>query len=724
MSQPDNYEPQSVTGTTASLEVVLPWTFDGINELAIIQTDGTTVVQFSNNDFNAFVVDQTVTVENFFGDGNTTTITVSRDTKKTQEFTQSEENPLDSAALNASLDKIVRMIQDTAYKTDLLVDDSLFGDIANLLATAITSDDPFDIPTKDNRKSVWLGFDEEGQLFLGVPSNVAPPGGPVNPEDFLTVVTDIKVVTGTSYTLLDSDSGKFIIFTNVADVTVTSPSDLTLGHQVMYLKKAADNEIIHVADTGAEHVNDIPVVASKQYAWYSHVVFENTGGNAAKYRFIGEVDTVDTNNNELVSRTITIPNGSTGADAQALINAAGKYLSEGVELKIVFEDTTLILTEALLISDFTGPGILTVESLTPAPQDTTTARPVVITNSNTPLASEYADPTDYINQLNWTAYSANSCMFISGNTCSQVSLRGFSFSSKVFPLVVTANSAAMDIRYNFFNQISAFTLAEYSVAASLKINGGMVYTFQNKYTTDTDTNGLLLHGCQMQLNQPAGAGSRLVVGGSGASVAYDAGTFTPSVELYEMDGFWTPESEDGSSSPVVDRIRVIGNAINGTTELTSATAVATVNGATFSTIGGFTTSWVAPFTAFGLLTESNTRSIEIYQRLHLEQGAGDGDEDTYLIETEIDFVNNQIDSTCYGTAGSNRVTSYALSTPILAGSNTYVFSPVGNNNPTYSPNAPSITFDGTTKQVTGLPWITTQEGAVQYGCKLEYWVRK
>jgi len=43
MSQADNYTPQEVTGTTETLDVVLPWIFDGIDELVISQTDGTSV---------------------------------------------------------------------------------------------------------------------------------------------------------------------------------------------------------------------------------------------------------------------------------------------------------------------------------------------------------------------------------------------------------------------------------------------------------------------------------------------------------------------------------------------------------------------------------------------------------------------------------------------------------------------------------------------------------
>jgi len=248
-----------------------------------------------------------------------------------------------------------------------------------------------------------------------------------------------------------------------------------------------------------------------------------------------------------------------------------KYLDKGVELKIVFEDTTLILTEALVISDFTGPGILTIESLTPTPQDTSTLRSVNITNSNIPSTLDYADPLDYDNQLNWDAYLDNSCMLISGNTCSQVSIRGFSFSAKVFPVVMTANTATMDIRFNFFNQINAFTLSEYDVAAGLKINGGMVYTFQNKYTTDTDTNGLLLHGCQVHLSEPAGAGGHLVIGGSGVAVSYDAGAFTHSIELYEIDGFWAEDQQTIAFPQATESL------LGGGKIATNAIALAAVN---------------------------------------------------------------------------------------------------------------------------------------------------
>lgn len=543
MSQADNYTPQEVTGTTETLDVVLPWIFDGIDELVISQTDGTSVGTLANNDFDALVVGQTVTVQNFYGAGNLTNITVSRATKKTNEFTQAETNPLDSSALNAAINKIVRMIQDTAYKTDLLSNDVTGGDLSQLLLTAITSDDPFDIPTKENRENVYMGFDSNGNLILTVPTGVEPPDGPLDPESFLTVVTDIKVVTGTSYTLLDGDSGKFIIFTNVADVVVTTPNDLTLGHQNMYLKTGATNEVTHIVASGAEHVNLIPVVASKQYAWYSHAVFENVGGVAAKYRFIGEIDETDINNIEEVSRTLLIEDTFTPTQAQDLINSAGKFLNLGVELKILFEDDTLLVTKAINISGFSGPGTLSIGTLTVPQYDTTTARPVTITNTNNPLVTEYTDATVFDNNGIWDAFQDNSALFISGCTCSQIGIFGFSFNAKVFPVVIASTSSLVYFRGNFCNQVNAFTRAEYNAGTGLIIYGGNHYIAMNKFTTDTDTDGIGARGSQIQLEDSDGNGSYLLQGNTGVVVAEPTlisnDNFTPLIDKAQIFGLWT-----------------------------------------------------------------------------------------------------------------------------------------------------------------------------------------
>jgi len=547
MSQADNYTPQEVTGTTETLDVVLPWIFDGIDELEISQTDGTSVGTLENNDFDALVVGQVVTVQNFYGAGNLTNITVSRATKKTNEFTQAETNPLDSEALNQAINKIVRMIQDTAYKTDLLSNDVTGGDLNQLLLTAITSDDPFDIPTKENRSNVYLGFDTNGNLILTVPTGVEPPDGPLDPENYLTVLTDIKVVTGTSYTLLDGDTGKFIIFTNAADVAVESPNNLTLGHQIMYLKTGATNEITHTAASGATHVNLIPVVASKQYAWYSHVVFENVGGVAAKYRFIGEIDETDINNIEEVSRTLLIESTFTASQAQDLIDSAGKFLNLGVELKILFEDGTYLLTQALNISGFSGPGILTVGSLTEPQYDTTTARPVTLTNTNNPPVGDYLNNSVFDNAGILDAFLANSALFISGNSCSQVGFYGFSCNAKVFPVVIISTSSLVYFRGNFCNQINAFTRAEYSAGTGLIVYGGNHFIAMNKFTTDTDTDGIGARGSQIQLEDSDGNGSYLLQGNTGVVVAEGTpnNNFSWSINKFRILGFWTNGVTEG-----------------------------------------------------------------------------------------------------------------------------------------------------------------------------------
>jgi len=291
----------------------------------------------------------------------------------------------------------------------------------------------------------------------------------------------------------------------------------------MYMKTGETNEVTHTAASGAEHVNLIPVVASKQYAWYSHTVFENVGGIAAKYKFIGEIDETDINNIEVVSRTLLIGSSFTGVQAQALIDSAGKFLNSGVELKILFEDMTMVVTEALVIGGFTGPGVLTVGSLTNPPADTTTARTVSITNSNDPDISEYTEHEDFDNTSVWDAFLANSALFISGNTCSQVSVYGISASSKVFPVVMASNSSMTFFRRNFCNQINAFTHAEYFSASGLHVYGGTILLDYNKFTTDTDSNGMTLQGCQTQLRNSAGNGSYLVTGGTGVVVAEDSG---------------------------------------------------------------------------------------------------------------------------------------------------------------------------------------------------------
>jgi hypothetical protein len=388
MSQPDNYAPQEVTGTTSTIDAVLVWTFDGIEELSISQTDGTTTATLEANDFDAFVVGQTVTVENYFGSGNTTTITVSRATKRTQEFSQTENNPLDAEALNAALDKLVRMIQDNGFKTDALADDVSGGDLSDLISKAITSDDPFVIPGKEGRQNVYLAFDDNGNLILTVPSGVTPPDGPLDPENYLTILNDIKVIADPTYTFLDADTGKFLIFTNTGAITVTTPEDLVYKWQAMIMKAATGNVMTHVIAGGATHDNPIDVSCSADYGVYSAMCWSNSGGTSARVRFVGEIDaTSEGLNEELVSRTVTL-NAATNELNQQIIELVGKYLHENVKIHFKADLATTTGGRALEFNGFGGPGSFVVEPLNAWIEDHT-ARPVQVTNTNTPLNTDY-----------------------------------------------------------------------------------------------------------------------------------------------------------------------------------------------------------------------------------------------------------------------------------------------------------------------------------------------
>jgi len=238
----------------------------------------------------------------------------------------------------------------------------------------------------------------------------------------------------------------------------------------------------------------------------------------------------------------------TGVQAQALIDSAGKFLNAGVELKILFEDTTIVSAESLNISGFSGPGVLTIASLTTPAFDTTTARPVTITNSNDPDVSEYTISDVFDNFTIWEALRNNSALFISGCSCSQVGISGFSFNSKTFPVVITSTSSLVYFRGNFCNQINAFTRAEYTGAGFIAY-GGNLFIDTNKFTTDTDTDGLNLQGSQVQLQSSAGNGSYLVTGNTGVCIAEPSPTsndsFTSTINKFIINGFWSDSVTTG-----------------------------------------------------------------------------------------------------------------------------------------------------------------------------------
>jgi len=531
MAQPDNYTPVVTTGTDAQINVVIPWTFDGVNTLAVEQTDGTTTVTKESGAFIVAVSGQTAIVENFFGDGNLTTITIRRETKLTQEFTLQEDEPLNGEGLTSELDKMVRMIQDLS---------GLFGEVAaqEILQKAITSDDPFVIPDNTGRQSSWLGFDENGNLYLGVPDNVDPPGAPTPGPDYLTKLAEIKTIADTSYTLLEDDKGKLLIFTSSSNVTVTSPNDLSLGWQAMFMKTETGAVISHEAASGAVHSNTDVITISKSFAWYSAIVF-NQAGSAANYRFIGEIDEdIREAEGEVVDRNVLIPAGSTFTEAQDLINSIGKFLGENVKVRILFENGSYNFEQGLLIEGFNGPGQLVIEPLNTTVVDHS-SRIVTVNNTNSPANTDY-DILGKDTFLDWETVRLNSCIFISSCSCSAVKVRGIEFNSTVFPVALSSNSVLVDIKACHANQLNAFTLAQLPKAAGILANSTNINVNTCLVGTDQDGDAVRLEGSLARLDNTNGNGSHLVVVDYGSNAAEETGSsnsgFNETISLYQSIG--------------------------------------------------------------------------------------------------------------------------------------------------------------------------------------------
>ena len=538
MSQPDNYTAISATGTTATIAVNIPWNFDGVNTLYVEQTDGVTTVNNTAGSFDVSVLGQVATIENYFGNGNTTNITVKRSTLLTQEFTLEENEPLSASALTSQLDRTIRMIQDL---------NGLFGDIeaADILQKAITSDDRFAIPAKSGRLDKWLGFDENGNLYLGVPTNVDPPSGPSPAVDYLTKLVEIKVIADTSYTLLESDKGKLLIFTAANKIPVTSPNDLSLGWQAMFMKTDPSSTVTHFEGTGATHSNSIEVSASKSFAWWSGIVYSQTGSNAT-YRFIGEIDEdIRAAEGEFATRTIQVPAGSNTETIQGLIDGIGKFIAEDVTISLQFENGSYNINKGLIFEGFNGPGKLIIEPLNAFAIDFT-ARPVTINNTNTPANTDY-DITNEDTFLDFDVMRLNSAISITSCDLSTIKVRGIEFNAKVFPIVAVSNASLLDFKACHANQVTAFTLAQLPKAACVMCQASKANFNTIVATTNEDGNAFNFEASSGKIDNISGNGSYLaaidygaVIGeintASNSNFTYSVSTFTSVAGLFISNG--------------------------------------------------------------------------------------------------------------------------------------------------------------------------------------------
>ena len=158
MSVADDYNVESATGTTDPLRVDIGWDFGlDISQLNITQQNDTTgeIKQLSLGDFTATVKDDDgvyVNVENFYGAGTSITVSVTRNTPKTQTYTLVESVPLNPEALEDALDKHTKLIQEAIINTNDQV---------------ITSVNPFSITDKVTRANKILRFDANGFPVYG-----------------------------------------------------------------------------------------------------------------------------------------------------------------------------------------------------------------------------------------------------------------------------------------------------------------------------------------------------------------------------------------------------------------------------------------------------------------------------------------------------------------------------------------------------------------------------
>lgn len=98
----------------------------------------------------------------------------------------------------------------------------------------------------------------------------------------------VATKTGTTYTLLASDSGKTLRFTNASPITVTCPNSLPIGFEVNILQ-AGTGQVTCLAGSGASVQNAHSYV--KTYglnAMIGLAVDINTGGAAAHYVLVGD----------------------------------------------------------------------------------------------------------------------------------------------------------------------------------------------------------------------------------------------------------------------------------------------------------------------------------------------------------------------------------------------------------------------------------------------------
>ena len=92
----------------------------------------------------------------------------------------------------------------------------------------------------------------------------------------LTKSSTINTQTGTTYTLVDADNGKDIVFTSATDVTITIPGTLAVAFQCTCSKLGAGNLIF---DPSADNVNGATANLTLNTQWATAFLLQYSEGN-------------------------------------------------------------------------------------------------------------------------------------------------------------------------------------------------------------------------------------------------------------------------------------------------------------------------------------------------------------------------------------------------------------------------------------------------------------
>lgn len=141
-------------------------------------------------------------------------------------------------------------------------------------------------PTTSTNKALARYSGTDGRQLLDSPVIVGDTG------EISGYAGNINLQTGTSYTLLASDTGKIIELDNASPITLILPNNLSVGWCAS-VAQAGDGKIAVTPDTGAAVTNVYGKTKTRgKGSVFLLYVFANAGGLSAQYRMSGDVGTV------------------------------------------------------------------------------------------------------------------------------------------------------------------------------------------------------------------------------------------------------------------------------------------------------------------------------------------------------------------------------------------------------------------------------------------------